>query len=232
MDDQEDGDALFHAVERGDQAEVERLLQAGADPDVVHDTRRFRAKGGGMLSERNGVTGPIGQVALHSAVWDGHVELAEVLLRHGSTVDMRTDSGDMTPLMFAILGPYEDPQVGVHLVRLLIAHGADLYAEYDGSYPHESPWGIYAEAWQIAESGHFLTHAPGGHYLTTHPAVKAVLQAWLRWRRIEPKVRFVGRIAATLIHMMHESAERAYSPSEHGFEEAAASFQTCCEQQV
>lgn len=59
---------------------------------------------------------------LHILARDGDVELCDLLIRHGATVDCKTSHGE-TPLHFAC----RDAHVGV--VKLLIRQGADFMAQ-------------------------------------------------------------------------------------------------------
>ena len=74
--------ALFEAAEKGDLADMRRLLSAGADPAA-----RFRQ----------------GMQALHGAALKGSEDGVRLLLARGVRPDVRTDA-DLQPLIFAALG--------------------------------------------------------------------------------------------------------------------------------
>jgi len=75
---------------------VQRLLDAGADPDEVD---------------------PTGETALHKAVREGHRDVVEVLLSKGADVNARNELG-LSPLHWAALTGRTD------LIELLLEHGA------------------------------------------------------------------------------------------------------------
>jgi hypothetical protein len=97
---------IFSAIDRGDVEEVRRLLQA--------EPRAALATIPGPL------VGP--DTPLHAAAHLGHLEIAELLLRHGADVNARGDGGD-TPLHEAANNGH------VEVVELLLKHGADIEAE-------------------------------------------------------------------------------------------------------
>ncbi|UYV60376.1 ANKRD50 [Cordylochernes scorpioides] len=74
------------AARQGHARVVERLLQAGADPDPADGE---------------------GWTPLRSAAWAGHAEVVDVLLRHGASVD-RADHEGRTALRAASWGGHED----------------------------------------------------------------------------------------------------------------------------
>ena len=108
---------LVDAVRKGNLAEGERLLTAGADPNQFDPE--------------------IGNVPLEWAALYGNVNVARVLVDHGAAVK-KAGRGGFTPLhSAAFLGKPE-------VVELLIERGADLQARGpDGSIPFDSsnaPW--------------------------------------------------------------------------------------------
>jgi hypothetical protein len=97
---------IHQAAEAGDAAAVEGILRA--DP-VQADL----------------ALGPAApNRPLHLAAWQGHAEVAELLLRYGAVVNAPGDGGQ-TPLHFA--AEHRHPDV----VKLLLAHGADVSARSD-----------------------------------------------------------------------------------------------------
>jgi ankyrin repeat protein len=104
---------MLSAVLTGDTAEVADLLDA--DPHLADLADRS--------SDRLSV--------LHHAAGRGHVDIAELLLAAGATVDKRAHDGS-TPLHEAALGGH------LKIVRLLVAAGADPNARTNSGYPPES----------------------------------------------------------------------------------------------
>ena len=87
----------------GDVAKVRALLAEGADVDVRNAKR---------------------QTALHCAAKAGFVEIVEVLLEAGATVDSEDNAGE-TPLATAIASSIKDKDALASVVRLLVSAGAD-----------------------------------------------------------------------------------------------------------
>ena len=99
---------LFDAVKSGDLAEVERLLNAGAD---IEARDRW------------------GNTPLHYACINGHTEVARMLLDHGADVGARDQWGD-TPLHLAC------EWCAYNTIEILIERGADPGAQgEDGRTP-------------------------------------------------------------------------------------------------
>lgn len=88
---------LIHAAERGDRAEVERLLTKGA-----------------RIEARNAS----GRTVLTLAALKGQTDIVRLLVAKGAEVNA-TDPNGMTPLMWAAFGGSAD------VVRLLLEKGAD-----------------------------------------------------------------------------------------------------------
>ena len=191
---------LLDAVDRGDLPLLRRVLTDGVHPDTVFNSEFWE----------------LDFCAIHAAVWNGHVTIVETLLEHGADVDVRAyevDDDGETPLMAA--AAHEDESLAVRLVRLLIAHGANIDAELciaatNGLGDIDGPRVSWTAIDFAKEKG--------------HNATAGVLRAWRRWRRITPKVRLAGRLAATMIKMMREAASRAYAPGGRGAQAAGASF--------
>ena len=89
---------LLNATKRGDVVAVRSLLEGGADPDA--------ARGDGLS-------------ALHLAAQQGSLEIAQLLIGSGATVEAKTRIGDYTPLHLASGGAHAS------VVRALIDAGAD-----------------------------------------------------------------------------------------------------------
>ena len=104
---------IHEAAKVGEVAQVELLIEAGADVD-----------------ERDAGS----KTALHWAADLGHIDVVQVLVANGTNVDAEDFSG-MTSLFLASLGSHEG------IVRLLIAEGANVNAKdmegmtaLDGAY--------------------------------------------------------------------------------------------------
>ena len=93
------GADLNAATLRGDLTAVEKLLRAGVSPDFYDQAHN-------------------GAHPLHRCAWRGFPEIAELLLKHGSTVDPKNAMG-ATPLMNTAIT--NQPAVA----KVLLAHGAD-----------------------------------------------------------------------------------------------------------
>jgi len=92
---------LIQAVNRGDLAEVSRLLVNGANPDCVDEE---------------------GNTPLHVASYKGHVEIAQLLLDNNASVDAE-NIDRWTPLHSACFRGY------LELVRVLLRSGANVNAD-------------------------------------------------------------------------------------------------------
>ena len=93
------GADLNTATIRGDAAAVERLLAAGISPDFSDAAHN-------------------GAHPLHRCAWRGFPQIAELLLKHGATVDCRNSMG-ATPLMNTAITNRPD------VAKVLLAFGAD-----------------------------------------------------------------------------------------------------------
>jgi len=102
-----DQEKLFKAIESGDTGEVIKILDAGADPNVIEEE----------------------QSALVAAVRFNRADIAEILLQRGASVDPE-EAGEGSALQIAAM-------IGrTSLVKLLIAHRADVnHMDHDGNPP-------------------------------------------------------------------------------------------------
>ena len=164
------------------------------------------------------------------------MDIAEALIQHGANVNVPADDesafagetllmqvamGDGSRAQFGI-GPQEGAELDVRMARLLLANGAQVAAERQ--WTHECYY--TEERYYCGQTAYDFAGEEGNQRLVR------VLLAWTRWHRLGPKVRFAGRVAATLIRMMKEAAERAYTPGGLGFETASQSFQEQADSQL
>jgi ankyrin repeat protein len=100
--------ALYCAVEFRNEAIVERLLDRGADPNIVHQ-----------------ITNPTYDVETPAlqAAWLGEASILERLLAHGAKVNIQGGSFERTPLLCAATTG------NAEVVRLLLAHAANVEAQ-------------------------------------------------------------------------------------------------------
>jgi ankyrin repeat protein len=125
---------LQWAVFKGDVAEVQRLLKAGADVSLANN---YGATPMGLAAEVANTTilkllleagadadspSPEGQTALLAVARTGNVEAARLLVDHGATVDAREKWGGQTALMWASARRHPE------MMKFLIARGADVNA--------------------------------------------------------------------------------------------------------
>jgi ankyrin repeat protein len=129
---------VSYAVEKGNTAAVQTLLEHGAstavaniggDSLLVHAVKIGNASVVEVILSRSkqpAVEAISYYVAvntvLHLAVRNGHTEVAAVLLRHGAAVHARAEDG-ATPLLLAAA------YASTHLVQLLLDAGADITAQ-------------------------------------------------------------------------------------------------------
>ncbi|MCP3920709.1 MAG: hypothetical protein GY711_34720 [bacterium] len=120
--------ALHRAVIDGDLDECRRLLEAGADPDLIaapaSSYRREAEKTTWLLD---------GSSALHLAAREGRLEIVRLLLKRGATVDLAVPAGQGTAgfenaLHFAASGGH------AQIVEALIAAGCGL--DHAGGFGH------------------------------------------------------------------------------------------------
>jgi ankyrin repeat protein len=125
---------LQWAIYEGDVAEVRRLLDEGADPNLANEygaspmslaaevanteiLNRLLEAGADADSPNQD-----GQTALMAVARTGNVAAAKALLEHGATVDARESFGGQTALMWASARRHPE------MIELLLAHGASIDA--------------------------------------------------------------------------------------------------------
>ncbi|MCX7005659.1 MAG: ankyrin repeat domain-containing protein [Kiritimatiellaeota bacterium] len=121
-------DRLLTACGKGETNEVRQLLSHGADPRAA--------------------SRPKGWTALHVAAARGQVEVVKILLNAGVSVNEGAILNGMEgapPIFFAAMYGY------TNVVEVLIEHGADLTARYDGKTPLE-----FAELYRMEETATFI----------------------------------------------------------------------------
>lgn len=94
--------ALFHSAERGDLAEVRRLLAAGAKPNFFHRPE----------DQKN---------ALHVAAENANEAVVQCLLEHGAAANSIAAADQSNALNLAARNPRAKPQI----IEMLVDHGAD-----------------------------------------------------------------------------------------------------------
>ena len=100
---------LLAAIERGQAASVQVLLEGGADPNRV---------------------GPRGDTPVHAAAFSGKPDLLELVLAHGGEPDARNRQTGATPLVQALLSP------NARQYQMLLRAGADPgIADRNGDTP-------------------------------------------------------------------------------------------------
>ena len=78
---------------------------------------------------------------LHSAAFNGRLEITQVLLDHGASANEKDELGE-TPLHRVSQGEYESQDHGVGVARLLLEHNADVHApnKCDNTALHLAAW--------------------------------------------------------------------------------------------
>lgn len=114
---------LFQATEAGRSRDVVALIEKGAD---LHFQKGMDLQI--HINDENSL--------LHIAAWNGHTDVAKVLIEHGAAVDAR-NRRQQTPLFFAVYKGYRE------IIDNLLANHADLNALDDqGDPPLE--WAVYS----------------------------------------------------------------------------------------
>src|SRR4029078_3715617 len=93
---------LHLAAINGNAAMLERLIKAGAEPNMA---------------------GADGETPLMTVARGGHVDAAEALLKHGAEIDARETWHGQTALMWA------SAQGHIEMIRALVMHCADVHAK-------------------------------------------------------------------------------------------------------
>jgi ankyrin repeat protein len=69
---------------------------------------------------------------LHSAAFEGRLEIVRLLLDHGANANAENESSE-TALHVVSRGEYDSQEHGVRISRLLLEHGVDVHAH--NKYP-------------------------------------------------------------------------------------------------
>jgi ankyrin repeat protein len=124
---------LFEAVKEDDIPGLESLLKANFDPNTthgklqrtaLHEAARLNRSACAKTLIQHGaivdVNDSKGDIPLHLASWEGHVEVSLELLSAGAGIDRMSGRDGSTPLWCAITAHHID------LARLLLKHGARI----------------------------------------------------------------------------------------------------------
>ncbi|CCW35135.1 ankyrin repeat-containing protein [Chthonomonas calidirosea] len=208
--------SLAVAIERGDNAMLLRLLNAGADPNFPLDyenpkptpaTYLKNALHGPLRAPRVPVTTPLMLAVIHK-----RPDMVEELLAHGAFVDAR-DEYRFTPLFMAL-------SLHQHaIVRLLLVHGADPNAQNDLDIPPIA-WAI--EVGDSDDVPLLLSHGANPNaldmdgrpvlYLATLLKDKKSIQALLHYNAI-PSLSFHGWTVLDLVrHRGDRELQQLFAP--------------------
>jgi hypothetical protein len=154
-----DGEGLIRAAREGDLAAIRALLQEDhgrADLNgVAAGPAALRGAVAGRHSEvvslllehgvdPNARASGTGDTALHLAAKAWEPELCELLVEHGADVNAR-DESLATPLHCAAISPWNPSDALTETARVLVEHGADLFAVSRRSVTsglEATPWGV------------------------------------------------------------------------------------------
>jgi ankyrin repeat protein len=93
------------------------------EDDASNVVKQFLERGANLNEKDKDKATP-----LHLASYYGRPEIVRVLLDHGPKINMKDDQGK-TPLQIAVMGNVHAQGDGVGVARLLLAHGAEAYAQ-------------------------------------------------------------------------------------------------------
>ena len=65
---------------------------------------------------------------LHSAAFNGKLEIARILLDHGASLNAETETRE-TALHYVSIGKYDSEKHSVEIARLLLEHGMDAHVQ-------------------------------------------------------------------------------------------------------
>jgi ankyrin repeat protein len=132
-----DQQSLFQAIQRGDTAAVSRSIESGISPNITDEegvpalmlaTLFADARCVERLLERGADPNRAGADGATPLMWAmPDIRKARLLIEHGANVNAQSSNLRRTPLLIAAGYPGT-----VDLLRLLLAHGADLHAR-DGA---------------------------------------------------------------------------------------------------
>lgn len=108
---------LHLACLKGDFEMVEKLIELGADINIVSETSRFDIQ---FEDESENYYLGKNETALHLAIFNEHIELIKLLIEKGADANVRDGDG-VTQLLKAMRGNFD-----FELIELFIKHGADI----------------------------------------------------------------------------------------------------------
>lgn len=169
----EEATALHHAAKAGHIDVIEVLIEAGASVDaknssgstaLLHAVKANKSKAVDALLEAGAdVEAHLNNgswTSLHTAAEDIHLEVVQILLKHGANVHAKdADNGNDTPLHVAVRqagmdGTYE-------IVQALLGHGADEGARNDNELTPVCVVGSVVSVAAVLPVMELLRRAPG-----------------------------------------------------------------------